>query len=181
MIGALDENLLTNEYFIASHSYYHDELTWCVKKKQPIPLWKNIFHVCTDPIVWALHTFTMIACISTCYFIQQFEDMRPKWDWHRITFAGFCCCCGFPSEFNPKTTSQRLSFSCILLAFMILDITGLALMVKSITKPFYNDQIDSIKQIVDNSFELSGDKFALENIIKQTEVDHNIFHLELCS
>lgn len=174
MIGALDENLLTNKYFIASHSYYHDELTWCVQKKQPIPLWKNVFYVCRDPIVFVMHTVSCFLLILTFYFIQQFEDMYPKWDWHRITLSGFCICCGFPCEAKPKIASHRIQFLFCLFAFMIFNISCLTIGIRSNTIPIYEHQIDSILHIVSNSFELVGDDFALEHLMRQNEVDYNI-------
>lgn len=44
-IGALDENIITNEYFDASHPYYHDSLIWCARERKPIAKWKNFFSI----------------------------------------------------------------------------------------------------------------------------------------
>lgn len=43
-------------------------------------------------------------------------------------------------------------------------------MAKSLTTPSFFDQITSIKEIVDNRFELTGDEIALHHLMKQNQV-----------
>lgn len=50
-IGGLEENLITAKNLIASQAYYHDTLVWCVEKSKQSPMWLNLFHLISSPII----------------------------------------------------------------------------------------------------------------------------------
>lgn len=166
----MDENLITTEQFIASRSYYSDTLTWCVREKSPIPRWKNIYHLCSDPIVFILYGFMCFACVFTAYFLQQFEDLQPKWDWFRITFAGICCCVGSTTYYKPKTFSNRNFFLFLLFGNMIFVISFISCLIQLVSAAIYDHQIESVREMLDDSFELLCDEFTFQHLIKQNEV-----------
>lgn len=167
-IGALDENELPND-LIASRAYYHDVLTWCVQEKQAIPIWKNIFGVAKNPMLFVgLSMVLNILFTATTYFFQQFDDI--KWDSVRLSLAWICCCSGFVCGYKPDGISTRMFYSFNLLGSMIFTICYYARFQHISTKYFYNDQIESISAIVNNSFELMGDEFALKHLMNQNEV-----------
>lgn len=170
-MGALDETILTNKKsWIASNSYYHDVLTWCVQESHEIPEWQNIFHLCSDPMVWLLHTLMCISVICMGYFLQGFEKHR-KLDWHSITLAGIGCLCGFSVQHrNVHNTSGRIFLGFCLYGSVVFNICLISCMINFLKKPLYEDQIDSIQQIINNSYELAGDEFALEHLVKQNGV-----------
>lgn len=168
-IGALDENLITAKYFVASRSYYHDRLTWCVQKRKPIPLWQNLFHICHNPIIWGVFFVVLVAEIGAVYFLEQFEH-RSKWDWHRITFDGLRVHIGYSCPYNPQNNATRILFTFILLACIIFTITISSTLLQFIASPILRPQVDTIQQIIDEQFTLAGGHFELHKITQQNEV-----------
>lgn len=169
-IGALEENTVTNKHLVASDSYYHDRLTWCVQKRQKIPLWKNIFHLCNDPLVYFIATVVNLMVIAFAYVLQQFER-HPKWSWNALVFGGTCCHLGFPCTYKPENNANRVLFLTFLFACQIFGIvlnTGLILFS---SKPILNPQIEAIDEIIAGNFKLLGDRYAFSKMREQSEVN----------
>ena len=156
---------------MASRSYYHDILTWCVQKSQPIPVWKNILYLCNDPLVYAILTIIAVMLYSLGYFCQQFERFRPKWDWNQFAFNGFCTILGFPCCYNPKTTSNRLGFMGVLLGSIAFVCTLSSVLIELFITSILNPQVQSVQEIIDGNFKLVVDRFAFHKISQQTEVN----------
>lgn len=179
-IGALEENLLTNKYFVASRSYYHDSLTWCVQKRKPIPLWQNLFHICHDPIIWAVFFIMVMMEISFVYFLEQFE-YHSKWDWHRIFFDGLRIHMGFSCPYNPQNNATRVLYLFILLACIIFTITISSTLLQFMASPILSLQVETIQEILDEQFTLIGGPFELLKMTEQNEVNifNGLFNAEL--
>lgn len=176
ILGIIDENTLPHEEFIASHSYYHDALTWCVQRRKQIPVWMNLFLLCNDPLIYGIYTVLCFAMVFLFYYLQQYEDVHPKWDWFRLTFSGICATLGFASEFRPQNIPSRIFFIFCIFGSMIFMIVSIAKTLMFVTTTFYEKQIDSIQEIVDGSFDLIGDDFALQHLMKQTEVGFEFYY-----
>lgn len=161
---------MTNKHFEATFSYYHDELTWCVQKSQPIAVWKRILRMCLDPKVLAIHTAMCFCAVLAAYFFQQYENSQPRWDWNTMSLKAFSCFCGVPIRYSPKNVSSRVLFTFFLFGSLIFGVVFNGYMAKSLTTPSFFDQITSIKEIVDNRFELTGDEIALHHLIKRNQV-----------
>lgn len=156
---------------MASRSYYHDHITWCVQKSHPIPLWKNIFHLCNDPLVYILLFLACVSIMWTGYVCQQFEIQ--KWDWHKFTFTGFRCFMGMPCTYNPKTTANRTGFLFFLFATMIYVCVLSSVLIQLIISPILNPQIQTVQEIIDGEFKLISNRFAFQKIVQHNWV--NIF------
>lgn len=167
-----------SEHFVATYPYYSDELTWCVQKRQPLPMWKNIFKLCEDPTIYLLFFIMGTGCAIVIFFMQQFEDVRPKWDYIRISITIIRCYCGFGIEYKPKLHSTRIFIVSCLLSSFLFDIKFILLWTKYMTTPLFERQIQSRQEIIDNRFETVGDGFALQQLIKQNEVNYIDFDLE---
>lgn len=61
--------MITRKYLIASRSYYHDCLTWCVQRHQQIPRWQSVFYLCTDTTVYIV--FLVAGEYSELFFIRK--------------------------------------------------------------------------------------------------------------
>lgn len=168
-IGGLDENILTNEHFIASHPYYEDEVTWCVQEKQPIASWKNIFYLCNDPLILTLLVFITLAGPFFAYFLQQFEDLYPKWSYFQLLHTLMGISMGIITIYKPKSISNRIFFAFGHFASILYVICILSCFKDILINPIFKDQIQSVKEIVDGSFELVGDKVAFQHIIRKNE------------
>lgn len=169
-IGDLHMNNLSNEHFTTSHPYFHDELTWCVQKSQTIPSWKKIFYLCNDPLVWILHTIMNFSSVLLIFSLQRFEDLQPKWDWNRITLAGFAFFLGVAYRFRPQIFPLRVYYTFVVFGCMLYSNVILSAIINIIWEPIYQHQVKSIKEVVDGSFEMVGDELALRHMIQNNEV-----------
>lgn len=167
----MDENKLTNEHYLASRSYYHDALTWCVQKQKHIPRWRSIYRTCLDPTVWMVALITLTAAVFTCYYLQQIED--DKWDSIKLTLACLSITIGFAIQYKPKTLPMRIFFMTAILIHIVTTTFIVSFMMKTINDPQLENQVSSIQEIIDEKipFELVGDGFALEHLRRQKEVD----------
>lgn len=159
-----------HQQFVMSRPYYHDALTWCVQKAQLIPRWKNLFRLGLDPIFWTVYTIMAISVISTFHFLQQFEDVQPKWDWLRLTFTAMCCNLSFVCNYKPKIISNRILFIFCLFGSMIYVITVMSFMLNVINRPIFENQVKTIEETIDNSYDFAGDGYAFQHLMKQNEV-----------
>lgn len=177
----MEENLITkNGSLIASSSYYHDSLTWCIQKSKPVPLWQKIFYLCRDPLVIGIFSIEVTIAIGLTYFCEQFEH-RPKWDWNRLAFNGICYYLGFPSAYKPKSTANRICYiSCLFAAIIFLTVLNAAVLLFIVT-PILNQQITTVQQLFDGNFNLIGDHFTLEKIRQKSEVGYITINLKICS
>lgn len=170
-IGGLSDNLLPSNHFVWSRPYYHDKMTWCVRIKQPIPIWQNLFYICRDPKVYVLFTLMCIAVVFFGYFIQQYEDLYPKWNWFRLSLAGMAPCWGAPSEYNPKIIPNRIFFIFCIFGALLTYIVATSFYLLLLTNPRFEDQIKLRHEIIDERFELVGEGFALQHLMKQNQVN----------
>lgn len=170
-MGALDGNIITNGHFIASHAYYHDALTWCVQSKQPIPMWKNIFRLYADPVPMGISLTSLIFLfIFIEYFLQQFEQPNKRFDCHKILLIWICTYTSFVCSYMPKVLSHRIFYAFHIFSSMIFGAIYLSFSMRTLSKPMYDNQIRTIDEIVNSSFELVGDAFTLQHLMKQKEV-----------
>lgn len=151
-------------------------LTWCVQKKQPIAIWKNLFYLCNDPLVLGLFAIICLSVVSMSYFLQQFEIIQPKWDSYRLTLCSLCCCFGFVCEYKPKIISNRIFFIFCVFGCMISTISMMSIIFKFVTTPLYENQIQSVQEIIARSFHVIGDEFALQHLTNRNEVYLFVFH-----
>lgn len=171
-VGALDENLLTHKYFIASRAYYHDSLTWCVQKRKPIAMWKRALYLCTDVKVYVLTPLSVVLFQIPLYVFQQLES--PKRCSTDLLLNALCICLGFPCTLRPKSNPCRILIISCLFASIIIVVVTASVSIRSITTPMLNPQIDSIKQITNGEFSLVGDRFAFLKMLHQNEVNGSI-------
>lgn len=169
-IGALSENTIIHEYLKGSNAYYQDSLSWCVRAKHLIPKENSIFYVCHDWRVYLTMSLSTIAVLITIYVIQQFDDIHPKWDWHRITILLFANTAGFPYTYRPKNLASRLYYGCGLLGGMLFLIVFGVHYHLFMTNLMHEKQVDSIDEIIAEDYDLAGDSMALKYLHEQNEV-----------
>lgn len=167
----MEENLITkNGSLVASTSYYHDSLTWCVQKSIPVPPWKKVFYLCPDPLVIGSFTILLFIAIGFTYFCEEFEH-HPKWDWNRLAFNGVNYYLGFASAYNPKTTANRTCYIFCSFGAMIFVCLLSSILVQLFISPILIPQIQNVQEIIDGEFKLIGNKFAFQKIVLHNEVN----------
>lgn len=79
---------------------------------------------------------------------------------------------GFVYPYKPKRTSNRCFYIFGLFASIIFMSSFISIMIKIIHKPIFKNDIKSVHQIIHsaNSFELTGEFFAKQQLLKQIEV-----------
>lgn len=85
-----------------------------------------------------------------------------------------CLLCGLVMDYSPKIFATRTLLMSFLLGCMLFDTVFIALWTKSMTTPFYNVQIKLKREIIDNHFQLAGDGFALQHILKHNQVRYSM-------
>lgn len=169
LIGALDENLQTKQYFNASRHYYYDSLTWFVQKRKRIPVWQNILHLCRDPYVYIGAVTTIICGCFLVYFLQQFDPNR-NWDFNRVLVIGISTVIFGQAAFKANTIALRLFLTSVYFGSIIYTTATSSILILMITSPFLNPQITSISEIIDGHFNLVGNQFAFNKVSDQNEV-----------
>lgn len=169
-IGALSENLLTKKDLKGSSAYYQDLLTWCVQTKRLIPKRDSLFYVCHDWRVFLAMFVSTIVVLITLYLIQQFDDIHPKWDWHRLTIHCFANMCGFPYTYRPKIVASRIYYGIGLFGVVIFLIVFGVHYQLFMTDLMYENQVDSIEEIIAKNYTLAGDSLTLDHLNKRYEV-----------
>lgn len=172
LIGVLDESTLPKEEFLPSRHYYYDELTWCVQKRQPIPIWRNFFILSNDPMVWIIcfSTFGIVTFIF--YYLQQFETLQPKWNAFRIAVGVLSRFIGMPYNYNATNISSRVLFAIGMFGCIIFVSSFISIMMTSMNKQLYTNQVETIEEILDLGFDLAGDSLSLKELLKLNEVGY---------
>lgn len=146
-------------------------MTWCVQPSQPIPMWKNPYMLCRDPVVYIFVIIFIIVVDLLAYFLQQFENLLPKWDCLRLFGMGLCVMCGFSStQFNPQTNPLRVLTAFGLLCAVLGTTIASSFITLLMASPIYETQIASIHEIIDYHFELVGDELVFVHLQKQNQV-----------
>lgn len=170
MIGALDENILTKQYFTASRQYHYDSLTWFVQKRKPIPVWQNFLHLCVDPVIHIIATLVVISLASLSYVLQQFEPYK-SWDWNHIVINGIGNTFNVPAPYIMTTLANKILGISVFFSATIFNTVLSSVLITMISNPFLNQQITSITEIVDGDFNLVGNQFAFNILSEQNEVN----------
>lgn len=113
-------------------------------------------------------------CISatvSIYFMQQFEDLKPKWDSFRIVVGETKCMFGFPTEYQPQILATRILIAFWFFGGMIFVAYLLTIFMHLSSIRIYDHQIQSIREIVDNTLNLKGDGFVFHHLKTQNEVN----------
>ncbi|XP_031634347.1 uncharacterized protein LOC116347768 [Contarinia nasturtii] len=149
--------------------YYQESLTWCVQQRKPIPIWKHVFHLCKDPLVY---TVFFLECCLILFIVSWFQQWEPKqrgWDMHQIFFDGFRGMLGLSMNINPKHFTFRMGFWFYLVCSMLFSIHVSTFLIKVKTNPILGPQVHSIQEIIDGEFTLVGDQFTLRKISQENQ------------
>lgn len=102
-----------------------------------------------------------------------FEELQPKWDWFRITLAGFAPNLGFVTVYEPKILPHRLAYIACLFGAMVTHVLVNSFIIIFMSTSIYGNQIGSIHEITNGDYELTGDGLALEHLKHQSQVYHS--------
>lgn len=136
-----------------------DEITWCIRHAQPIPLWQNFLHFTDSPLfVFGVGAHLLLGCMILIYFYTEFEK-HPLDMWSSVIIT-LQTALGFSSNFNPQHKSFRAFFHCALFTPLCFVTVFNASMFVILTHPLYQHQIHTIDELKQFGYKLAGDEYA---------------------
>lgn len=170
----LDAELLSEDHFVASRFYHFDDLTWCVQKNQPIPIWRNFYILSSDLMVWIV-CFPIFGTVTFMfYFLQQFENVGPKWNSFRIAIGVLSRFIGMSYAYKSTNNASRVLFAIGMFGCLIFVSSFISIMMTSLNRQMYADHVETIREILDSKFDLAGDIFSLQELLKKNEANYQI-------
>lgn len=133
-------------------------------------MWRNLFHLIQNPIIFINCTLQSPLVLAVVYFFEQFERRHKKWDWNRIFIEALALTVGFPCNYNPKRTHARIFLIFGLFAGLLFVTVITSAIMTLVTTPILKHQIDSVGEIINGGFYLAGDQFAFERLSQANEV-----------
>lgn len=175
--GASSRKNSIEKYFVASRPYYQDTLTWCVKKNQLAPLWKQLYLIMKQPWIMAIWIFTGAILICLAYYLQQFETF--KWNINEILIFGSSITFGYGYSYQPRCTIHRILFLTFAFGSLINYTVFFSFWLKTITEPYLDREIRTVDEILSYDLNLAGEYFAFQQLNKQNAVSwHFLLYLD---
>lgn len=162
---------LTN-YFSTSISYYNDDLTWCISRAKPFPVWLNMWRV-GSLICWILGFLIVYLNGTVVFFLLKYEKDHQgfmKKDLHYTilqmalpTFTGTAQ----NMSYRPKSIILMIYIGIMLSTGILISIAWNCFLVKALSHPFQGTQINTISQIINDDFRFVGEQLAHTKIVQQ--------------
>lgn len=176
LIGGLNSNNYTQQYFVPSLSYYDDELTWCVRREQPLSLRLQIWYVATK-VTWIL-CYSIVSIISILMLVL----MRLKRDKYGYMCYEFdCTALGLTYPVSNELPQNRLfpanasiikiPNSCLSFVCILITVAWNMLLIKMIAWPAPGYQVRTSVELNQYNFHLVGGPFANVSVWKNTKVN----------
>lgn len=165
--GGLTETSTPKNSLIASQSYHHDQIVWCLLKR-PVPMWSSFFYFANDWKLWSIYFITNICLHCFAFSIQVFES--KKWDWNRCLLYGLGSYFAASVRYEPKNTANRLFISLFLLSCILHDTVLIARLMQWMSKIIYQQQLFSLDDIIRNEYDVGGDGFILSIMLERNQI-----------
>lgn len=170
-----------NQFSLPKHNFslsrpyfFRDDMTWCVRRANQIPTWKNIYYIANLDII-ILGIFLMLVSIFFTYVLTSFEE-RPRDIWSS-TLINIQATVLTPARFKPKRPMLRYFYAGGLLAMLAVTTTFLAFHYDFMMYPRYEKQIDTFNQLVNNNFLLAGEEQTKDYLVEQNLVNREMSQL----
>lgn len=164
----LNENLITRKYLVASQTYYHDRLIWCLSKQIVSPM-KKVMIFIKDPHIF-VPSFLSLALLGTLFGYIMFMFEPKKMNWNNILINEAVVFIGISIKFDLKSNAYRIAFIALLFCGMIFTATSRAKMEALTMKTVYSKRMDSIKKILGKGYDFYGNQIAHSKLLNLNEV-----------
>lgn len=155
----------TNGFWSRAYSF-HDDLTWCVRPAQPLPMWMNVFQLCTVGVA-IIAVILYIICVYLLYALTTFDD-RPVDIW-KSTIIFLQAVVLVPVAYKPKRANLQLHFISGHFMAMITNAMLVAFCMKFLLASRYEKQIQTFDQLVEHDFLIAGDDTA-KNYLEENQM-----------
>lgn len=148
-----------NRDLSSSVAYSSDDIVWCVASAKQTPQWENMFRFAPG--------YFWIICFTAGYIGSFVLYKLLKYDtgryhsFHVVCMSVWQTVWGIPSYFDPKNSCVRACYCTMLFSGIVGSTYVMAFFIKFLTMPIYEKQVNSMDEIVSNSFELCGQNETL--------------------
>ncbi|XP_031623072.1 uncharacterized protein LOC116340623 [Contarinia nasturtii] len=162
LVGGLYSNNYTQRYFLPSMQYDEDDLTWCVKRMEPLSFWPQVRYAATKTI-WilcytAVFTISIVLIFLMKFHRDQFGYMSFKFDYQSQEIALPAATNRFFRQ-NDKFFKILYNFLWIFCVLTMSAVWNLTL-IKLITSPSSKYQIRTVAEMIENNYNLIGSPFS---------------------
>lgn len=160
------------EDFSSSVPYYRDDITWCVSRAKPIPVFFNIWQLLRKEI-WILLFALGYVHGSVIYILMKHDKNYNclRRDFHyTVLLVSLPAIIGYNQAYQPKASFIRIIYISMLLFGIIQLATFNSYLLKVLTFPIHHVQITTVNEIIENNYELVGGKLSLHRLLMQRQV-----------
>lgn len=174
IVGGFARNSMVAKYFLTSISYIQDDLTWCVRRAETLPVFLNIFRL-TDLYVWFSY-FGLIFLTGILLFIYVKFDPHimhlNKNIYYMILLIAAPASGGFAvnRRMLPHRSLFRLYMVIILLASYVGLVTWSSFLSVTMLHTYRLDQVADIDELIEQNFDLSSSPASYTIIYDQKKV-----------
>lgn len=167
IIGGICTGDLNFEKFEMSAPYNQDDITWCVRHAQPIPRWMNLLYITDFPTIVLAAVLVGIVIVLT-YLLQGFESQPFDLILCAILFLQSIT--QFPTMFRADLYMNRFLFTLMLIICMWLSTIFGAYVIVFMGKDLYEEQVATVQDIVEGSYQLAGNPNVIDHFRVKTMV-----------
>lgn len=181
IVGAFAQNSMVAKYFRTSISYLQDDLTWCVRRAETLPIFLNIFRL-TDIYVWFSYSGLIVLC-GIFLFIYIKTDPHivhlNKNIYYMILLVAAPASAGFAinRRIMPHRPLFRIFFVVIVLASYVGLVTWSSFLSVTMLHTFRLDQVADIDGLIEQNFDLSSSPATYTIIYDQKKVTIFLFFI----
>lgn len=109
------------------------------------------------------------------FYLQNKNEKKPQ-DCYVLMLIIALAIMGTSSSYKPLKAFNRLSFNGALFVCLLLNITFNAFLISIITRSIYGFHISTIRELINDEFELIGERNIVDQLFKQNLVlfDHPV-------
>lgn len=143
----------------SSVAYTSDDITWCIASARQVPQWQNMYRI-ASPLMWFMLVGSGYCAALTLSILLKYEP-GTYYGFHTISMCALQSIFGLPTFFNPKNSCVRAYYSTLLFVGVVGINIFLAFVIKFLTVPIYEKQVDSMDEVVSNGYKLCGQNATL--------------------
>ena len=143
---------------------------------KPMPMWQNFWQIMSKEIwiaVFFLGYFNGLMLFVLMSFDDEYDHTTRDAHYAIILIAAPAVI-GFNQNFEPKNFSVRVYYS-LMIAFGVIGVAAFnAFLIRNLTYPIGGIQVYTIEQILNQNFELVGERATYTKLSEQDEVSELI-------
>lgn len=167
-----------DNYFSSSLIYYDDDLTWCVKRVEPLSFLYKLWYVATK-LAWIL-CFLVITLKSVAVFLLL-KLVKDKYGYMKfdlnISTQHITCSSSMEMLKNRGISRNhgiiwKLFITLISIVVLVISVTWSFMILKAIFQPIPEYQIQTIDELIDHNVRLTGiGAFSNESVWENSRVN----------